>query len=109
QQARIVAEQQQRDREEAERKRLEEEAAATAVLGEDAPPIEPDAAAESAAASILGEVSEQQDQQTKTAGTERNVTGVNAGLGVNSGAKDRTKSSPSTGKGTRRRFQGHRR
>ncbi|MCI0676881.1 MAG: transcription termination factor NusA [Phycisphaerales bacterium] len=61
-QAKIVAEQQQKDKEEAERKRLEEEAAATAVLGEQGEPyIEPDAQAESAAASILGiDASEEQ-------------------------------------------------
>ena len=54
-QARIVAEQQQKDKEEAERKRIEDEAAASAVLGPDRDAfIEPDEQAESAAASILG-------------------------------------------------------
>ena len=54
-QARVVAEQQAREREDAERKRMEEEAAGAALLGEDQPYIEPDEQAESAAASILGE------------------------------------------------------
>jgi transcription termination/antitermination protein NusA len=54
-QAKVVAEQQQKDKEEAERKRLEDESTAEAVLGgADEPFIEPDAQAESAAASILG-------------------------------------------------------
>jgi N utilization substance protein A len=57
--AKVVAEQQQREKEEAERKRLEEEAAAAAVLDAgDAPggPVEPDAAAEAKAESILGDL-----------------------------------------------------
>ncbi len=54
-QAKIVAEQQAKEKEEAERKRLEQDAAATAVLGDHDGYIETDAAAESAAASILGE------------------------------------------------------
>jgi transcription termination/antitermination protein NusA len=54
-QAKVVAEQQAKDKEEAERKRVEEEAAASAVLGGNGEPyIETDAQAESAAASILG-------------------------------------------------------
>src|SRR5688572_29724018 len=54
-QSKVVAEQQQKDKEEAERKRLEEESTAEAVLGGgDESFIEPDAQAESAAASILG-------------------------------------------------------
>lgn len=54
-QAKVVAEQQAREKEEAERKRLEEEATGAALLGEHEPYLEPDAEAESAAASILGE------------------------------------------------------
>ncbi len=66
-QARLLAEQQQREREDAERTRVEEEAAATAVLGDGgyidiaggfsadgSPIVDTDAQADAAAASILG-------------------------------------------------------
>jgi N utilization substance protein A len=58
-QAKVVAEQLQKEKEEAERRRTEEEAAAAAVLGgpsaDGEAPVTTDAGAESAAASILGE------------------------------------------------------
>jgi transcription termination/antitermination protein NusA len=55
-QARIVAEQQLKEKEEAERKRHEDEQISSSVLGDGSEPrIETDAAAESAAASILGD------------------------------------------------------
>lgn len=67
-QAKIVAEQQIKDKAEAERKRFEEEAAATAVLGGDGDSyFEPDEQAESAAASILGETS---DGESRDGGDE---------------------------------------
>lgn len=56
--ARVVAEQQQKEKEEAERRRQEDESTASAVLGSGGMGdsyVEPDAQAESAAASILGE------------------------------------------------------
>lgn len=55
-QARVVAEQQQREKEEAERRKAEDVAATAGILG-DAPkrPVESDAAADAAAASILGD------------------------------------------------------
>jgi len=78
-QAKIVAEQQQKDREEADRKRQEQEAAASEVLGGPGgrPYIEPDAAAESAAASILGEgpsLSESERPEPAKAGAEGTTT-----------------------------------
>lgn len=65
--AKEVAAEQEREKAEAERRRAEEEAAGAAILGEvgaegEAPKIEVDAAAESAAASILGD----DDSATKT-------------------------------------------
>ena len=54
--ARVVAEQQLKEKEEAERKRLEDEQLSSSVLGDGSePPVETDEAAESAAASILGD------------------------------------------------------
>lgn len=54
-QARIVAEQQAKEKEEAEKRRAEEMATGAALLGEGEVRVEPDAEAESVAASILGE------------------------------------------------------
>jgi N utilization substance protein A len=71
-QAKIVAEQQAKDKEEAERKRQEEAAAGAALLDGGDSFIEPDAEAESAAASILGESTgedkEPSPNQDQTAG-----------------------------------------
>jgi len=54
--ARVVAEQHLKEKEEAERKRLEDEQLSSSVLGDGSePPVETDEAAESAAASILGD------------------------------------------------------
>jgi N utilization substance protein A len=66
-QAKVVAEQQAKDREEAERKRLEEEAAASAVLGDERESyLEPDEQAETAAASILGETQSSKETSDQT-------------------------------------------
>lgn len=61
-QAKIVAEQQAKEKEEAEKRRAEEMAAGAALLGEGEVHIEPDAEAESVAASILGEEPAESDR-----------------------------------------------